>query len=205
MFENLESEKNGLADGICMKYHLIPKNLQSCSSALVLCCLLIACLSIEPAVAQITADLVADESKESSWKIPDLAVLPPDWWSQFNSGSEQERHQRVERALLALDQRTSGLIGTDLITAQDSIGNLKSLFELLELARQGPVDQKFDPPLAKEAYSPEDLFKLRAHRRELEFYAAQVNLQVEQNARNIELLLDRRDKLVAQYNTANRE
>ena len=158
-----------------------------------------------PVYAQALPDPLAVEPAEVSWQPPDVASLPSDWWSQFETVSPQIASQRVGRFLAALEQRTAGLSGDELVIAQNRIANLKSLFELLALARQGSLGQSFVPPLSQETYFLEDVLSLRAQWRELAISTGQVGLQVEQTERQVTLLQARSDKLLREYNAAELE
>ena len=166
-------------------------------------CLLVTSFIGFPVAAQSVVEADVAEPNESVWQAPDIAVLPSDWWSQFETVLPQVANLRISRFLVSLEKRIRGLDGDELITAEDGLDNLKSLFELLALARQGPLDQPFDPPLAKEVYLLDDVLNLSRQTRELAVKAAQVSLQIEQTERQINLLQERRDKLLRQYADAD--
>ena len=168
-------------------------------------CLLATCLFAVPVSAQLLTTPAAVESAETNWQPPDLTALPSDWWLQFETASAQVADLRVTRFLAILEQRVNGLDGDELITAQNGISNLKGLFELLAVVRQGPLVRPFDPPLAKESYFLDDVLNLRAQWRELVVNTAQVGLQIEQTQSRITLLEERRGKLNRQYDTAQPE
>ncbi len=168
-------------------------------------CLLAAQLFATPLEAQLLPETKIPVAAEADWKAPDLAELPSDWWSQLQDASPEIAGKRVSQFLDALEQRIKGLEGADLIAAQNGLAYIRSQFELLALARQGPVDPRFEPPLAKETYFLDELLNLRARSRELETSATQVELQIEQAERKTRLLLDRRDKLVRDYTSLNPE
>ncbi|MGA9575690.1 MAG: mechanosensitive ion channel domain-containing protein [Lysobacterales bacterium] len=142
---------------------------------------------------------------ETPWEAPDLADLPTDWWAQLEDTSPEVVDKRVKQFLSVMEQRITGLEGIDIITAQNGLAYIKSQFELLALAKQGPVEQRFEPPLAKETYFLDELLNLRARWRELETNATQVELQIEQSERKIRLLQDRRDKLIREYTATSPE
>lgn len=158
-----------------------------------------------PAEAQLLAQPKAAEPAEENWKAPDLAELPSDWWTQLLDDTGAVPDERLNKFLDALEQRTQGLDGNELITAQNGLAYIKSQFELLALARQGPIDQRFDPPPAKKSYFLDDLLGLRAKLRELASNATQVELQIEQSERRVNLIQDRRDKLLRDYAATNPE
>ena len=83
--------------------------------------LLAAYLASSPATAQVLADPKATETNEKSWQAPDLAALPADWWSAFTGVSAEITSQRVSEFLDSLGQRTKGLDGDELITAQNGL------------------------------------------------------------------------------------
>jgi len=168
-------------------------------------CLLISSLTAVSAAAQTIVDPLKVETAESTWQAPDLAELPSDWWSRLNAGSNEEIDQRFSTFLVALEHRVAGLVGDELITAQNGITHLKSGFELLALARQGSINNEFDPPLAKDTYFLDDVLALRAQARKLEIQAAQFGLQIDQAQSQIKLLQERRDKLRSEYGSQNSE
>ena len=184
-----------------MKHKLLNKNWQLKLPVFTAWCLLVTYLMVVPVpvTAQLPVDKLNAEPAESSWQAPDLTALPSNWLSQLKADSTELTNQRVSLFLAALEQRTKGLEGDELITAQNGIANLKSQFDLLALARLGPLDHLFDPPLAKESYFLDDVLSLRAQWRELAAGTAQVNLQIEQTVRQTSLLRERRDKLLRQY------
>jgi len=167
--------------------------------------LLVTYLTSIPATAQILPKPKAAEITEESWQAPDLAALPSDWWSAFAGESAEPTSQRVSKFLDALEQRTKGLDGDELIAAKNGLAYIKSQFELLALARQGPLDQRYDPPLAKETYFIDELLNIRSQWRVLANSATQVELQIEQSQRKTSLLQDRRDKLLREYSSTKPE
>ena len=96
--------------------------------------LLATCLVTVSAEAQTLTQPAATETAEESWQAPDLAELPTDWWSQLADDSGEIPDQRFSRFINALDQRTKGLGGNELVAAQNGLAYIKSQFELLELA-----------------------------------------------------------------------
>ena len=162
-------------------------------------CLFLGCLTSGPALAQLLPVPKAAEPAEESWQAPDLAALPSDWWTKLESDKPGVTSQRVVQFLEAMDQRTRGLGGDERVTAQNGLAYINSQFELLALARQSPLYQSFDPPLAKETYSLDELLNLRSQWRSLAASAIQVELQIEQSERKYGLIQDRRDKLLREY------
>ena len=188
-----------------MKHKTITKNRPIFLPVFTVLCLLISSLMTVSTAAQTIVDSLKVETVESTWQAPDLAELPSDWWSRLNAGSNEEINQRFSIFLVVLEQRVAGLVGDELITAKNGITHLKSGFELLALARQGPSLHEFEPPLAKDSYFFDDVLALRAQGRELEVQAAQLGLQIEQSESQIRLLEERRDKLFNEYGSANPE
>jgi len=162
-------------------------------------CLLAACFFAAPVTAQLLNEAKVTPPVEQPWQAPDLAELPSDWWAQLQDAAPDVVNERVSQFLDTMEQRAKGLEGADLIAAQNGLAYIKSQFELLALARQGPVDQPFEPPLAKQSYTLDELLNLRARWRELATNATQVQLQIEQSERKTRLLQDRRDKLIRDY------
>jgi len=184
------------------------KNTRNCRYRLLLFtawCVLAAYLTAAPAAAQLLPEHKTSASTAETWQAPDLAVLPADWWSQFADASGGFTNQRVEQFIGAMEQRTKGLDGDELIAAQAVIDYTKSQFELLALAKQGPLDPGFVPPLAKETYFLDELLDLRSQWRSLASSATQVDLQIEQLERKTRIVQDRRDKLLRDYASTNPE
>ena len=167
--------------------------------------LLVAYLATIPVSAQILSGPKAVETTEQTWQAPDLAALPSDWWLTLKGASAEITNQRISEFLDALEQRTKGLSGNELVSAQNGLEYIKSQFELLALARQGSLDQRYDPPLAKETYFIDELLDLRAQWRALATDATQVGLQIDQSQRKASLLQDRRDKLLREYSSTDPE
>jgi small-conductance mechanosensitive channel len=170
----------------------------------VLCLLLSSLFFVTASAQSLTEKFVADPVEEV-WKAPDLADLPGDWWARFNTGSADQINTRFDKFLATIEQRISGLVGDELVTAQNEIAQLKSSYELLTLARQGPGDTEFDQPLTKETYFLDDVLELRAQGRVLETRAARLELQIEQTDIQITLLQERRDKLISRYEAEDPE
>jgi len=162
-------------------------------------------LTAVPATAQLIAGPKAAETNEEAWEAPDLAALPSDWWSALEDVPAKLTSQRVDEFLDALGQRTKGLDGDELVTAQNGLAYIRSQFELLALARQGPLDQRYDPPLAKKTYFIDELLNLRSQWRALVTSATQVELEIEQSQRKTSLLQDRRDKILRDYSSTDPE
>jgi len=157
--------------------------------------------TLAPAISwsQSIVDLKVDEATAAVWQPPDVVALPPDWWSQFETLPADEANTRASQFLQAVEERSKSLGEEDLVNAQNSIVNLRSLFELLAVARQGPQEDHFDPIPAREEYSLDDFLRLRARGRELARRTSQLNLELEQTTSQFQLLQERRDKLVRQY------
>jgi small-conductance mechanosensitive channel len=158
-----------------------------------------------PAEAQVLAQPKATESSEESWQPPDLAELPSDWWTQLVDDDGVVPGQRFNPFLGALEQRIQALGGNELVTAQNGVDYIRSQMELLALTEQGPLDQQFTPPLAKESYFLDELLSLRGQLRKLAASTTQLELQIEQSERRISLLQNRRDKLLREYLSTNPE
>jgi len=167
---------------------------------------LLFCLLPALAWPQSIIDLKPEEKKpEIPWQAPDLVTLPSDWWSQFESVSGEEANHRVSQFLQSMEERVKSLGDEDRVTAQNSIVNLKSLFELLAVARQGPTEDQFKPIPARETYTLADFLSLRAQERELTKKISDINLQLEQTQSQFQFLQERRDKLVRQYDLTDPE
>lgn len=162
-------------------------------------------LAANPASAQILADPKAKEATEDTWRAPDLTTLSADWWPKLAADSDELTTKRIAQLLDAMEQRVKGLDGEELVTAQNSLAYINSQFELLGLARQGPVDQGFEPPLAKENYSLDELLDLRSQWRALASSTTQLGLQIEQSDRKAKLIQDRRDKVLREYASIDSE
>jgi len=162
-------------------------------------------LATMPVSAQILANPNAAETTEQSWQAPDLAALPSDWWLTLKGASDEITNQRISEFLDALEQRTKGLSGNELASAQNGLEYIDSQFELLALTRQGPLDQRYDPPLAKDTYFIDELLNLRSQWRAQATKATQVGLEIEQSQRKTSLLQDRRDKLLRDYSSTDPE
>ncbi len=170
--------------------------------AVCLAVLLALALCMLPAHAQLSKDTAPPESSESAptWQPPDLANLPVDWWKTFETLSPDIANQRLKAFLAAIEDRIKGLGPDDLVTAHNSLANLKNLVELLDVAAQGPSGTQFEPVLSKESYSLDELLALRAQWRGLEKQVAQINLEMDQTRRQVELLRQRRDGMLRVYN-----
>lgn len=188
-----------------MRYLSLTKRRQLRYLALIAWLLLMGCLTAIPVGAQLLPKSKTPAPTEGTWKTPDLAALPSDWWSQLNNGSSEVVEQRVTVFIAELERRVSGLVGEELSTANSSISQLENGFVMLALARQGPAKQPFDPPLSKDVYFLADLMDLRAQQRKLETQGRQVNLQIEQSNNQISLLQVRRDKMISDYSSQNPE
>ena len=188
-----------------MRHLSLTKSWQFRHMVFITTCLLMGCLTTFSVTAQVDAEPTTSASEKDSWRAPDLALLPPDWWSQLNMGSTEVVNQRVTVFLGELEQRVDGLVGEELSTARNSLSQLGNGLELLALVRKSPPEQQFDPPLSKDTYFLDDLLIMRAAVRKLEVQATQVKLQSEQAESQIRLLEGRRDKLINEYNSGSPE
>ena len=152
--------------------------------------------SVVPTIKEETAD---------NWRPPDIIDLPAEWWSNLNTDSAQISTDRMNQFLQALDARVNALAGEDLLTAQNSLNSVKTQFELLTVARQGPQAEQFEPVPARETYELDDLLELRARWRNLTQTEARIKLQIEQAESQFRRLQERRDNLLRQYNAADPE
>ena len=162
-------------------------------------CLLATCLTALPVAAQILPAPKSSETAEVKWQPPDLANMSVDWWPKLVAQSDEVTTKRTSQLIEAIEQRVRGLDGEELVVAQNSLAFIRSQLELLALARKGPVDQDFEPPLAKESYSLDELLDLRAQWRALAVSTTQLTLQIEQSDRKARLIQDRRDKTLREY------
>ena len=160
---------------------------------------LVPCVLQAQAQAQAIIDLAKGEETPVAAQGLDLKALPSDWWAQFDGVAWQVVSDRANQFVRSMEQSIQGLSGEDFTTAQSGIANVKSLFELLEVAKQGPQEDHFDPVPASETYYLKDFLTLRARARDLAKREAQVSLQIEQTESQFELLQERRDKLLRQY------
>lgn len=168
-------------------------------------CLLATCLTALPVAAQILPVPKSSETAEVKWQAPDLANMTVDWWPKLAADSDEETAQRTSQLLESMEQRVRGLDGEELLSAQNSLAFIRSQLELLALARKGPVDQDFEPPLAKENYSIDELLDLRSQWRALASSTTQFTLQIEQSDRRARLIQDRRDKVLREYDAMDSE
>lgn len=162
-------------------------------------------LATSPVSAQVLVGPNAEQTTEDSWQAPDLAALPADWWPKLAADSDEVTDERISKLIEAMEQRVRGLDGEELVAAQNSLVFIRSQLELLALARKGPVDQGYEPPLAKEAYTLDELLDLRSQWRALSSSATQLTLQIEQSDRRARLIQDRRDKALRDYASINPE
>lgn len=195
----------GLVNGYLMENKKVVKNWPVFFYTLAVSCLLSFFLAATPVIAQTLTDKFVVETKNEAWKPPDITDLSADWWTRLNAGSPEEISNRFDSLISAIEQRVSGLVGDELVTAQNGIAHLKSGFDLLVLARQGPTGQKYEPPLTKDSYFLDDVLSLRARARELESQATTLELEIEQSQSQIKLLQERRDKLISEYGSQNVE
>jgi small-conductance mechanosensitive channel len=168
-------------------------------------CAALVILVVSPASAQLIPELTAEKSTQNAWQAPDLAALPSNWWSEFTTDEGQLESQRANQFITAIQQRTMGLSGAELSTAENGVSKLKSLLELLALAKNEPVEHHFNPPLVQEKYFLDDVLDLRDQWRDLEAVAAQVQLQTDQIETQTRLIQTRRDKLLRQYSSSSPE
>jgi len=163
--------------------------------------LLVLALAAPPVHAQLPLEKPAQETSTPTptWQPPDLANLPVDWWKTFETLSPDIANQRLRAFLAAIEEKIKGLGPDDLVTAHNSLANLKNLVELLDVAAQGPAGSQFEPVLSKETYGLDELLGLRAQWRGLEKQIAQINLEMDQKRRQVELLRQRRDSLLRVY------
>jgi len=172
---------------------------------LVALALLAVCLLPAASLAQGVVDLQPEVKPQAEWKPPDLTALPADWWSQIQGTAGQPTGERIGQFLKSMDERTKSLGDEARVTAQNSLANVRSLFDLLAVAKQGPQEDKFEPVPARESYFLTDFFSLRAQERELAKKHSQINLQIEQTESQFKLLQERRDKLARQYDATDAE
>lgn len=138
-------------------------------------------------------------AQTAAWQPPEIAALTSEWWSLLYGNNNLLDSERVQRFLQFTLEQSQSLGGEDLVTAQSSIVNLKSLFELLAVAQSSKQETSFKPVPSLETYALGDLLRLRARSRELAKQKAEINLQVEQTESQFNLLQDRRDNLSRQY------
>jgi hypothetical protein len=181
--------------------HRAPRHLAA------LLCLLAWGMALLPitALAQNIPGLVAASTAEDTWKPPDITALSTAWWTNFTAGPEESFNQRTRLLVQSLEERSKSLGPDDQVAAQAGIANLKSLFELLAVARAGALEEQFAPVPAREAYSLGEFLQLRHQGRELASRKAQVDLQIEQTQSQLILQKEQRDNLLRRYQAADVE
>ena len=157
------------------------------------------------ALAQNIPGIATTTAPEVTWKTPDITALSPAWWTNFIAGPEASFDARTRLLVQSLVERSKSLGPEDQAIAQASIANLKSLFELLAVARSGALEEQFAPVPARDTYSLGDFLQLRHQGREDANRQAQVNLQIEQTQSQLVLQKERRDNLLRQYKAADAE
>jgi small-conductance mechanosensitive channel len=140
---------------------------------------------------------------EPEWRPPDLAELPADWWLRLESGAAPEFDNRFERLHAALGEAVGRLDGEQLVSGQALLQSIRTQFELLRLARTGEAAEAFEPVPVRDAYALDAFLALRHELTELEHRQRVPALRIEELRHQAELVRDRRDSLLLQYQAAD--
>lgn len=166
-----------------------------------------ACLQVPAAFAQLPLPQAqsSQETDESTWQPPELVDLPLEWWTQFDVVSPVVGQSRFDRLLANISDRIRGLDAENLVAAQTGLSNLENLVRLLYVPDQSGDTSRFEPVLTQQEYTLDDVLAMQAQWRSLNKEFSQVNLQVSQTQRQLELLRQRRDSVLRQYQASARE
>jgi potassium efflux system protein len=159
------------------------------------------CLFVLPVHAQESPETDSTDETRVSWQPPEIAELPADWWTKFDTVSADVSNDRLNIFMQVLAERIQALDSENLVTARNSLANLQSLVNLLEVAGQSVSDDQFEPIAANEQYSIDEELTLRRQWRTLEKLRLQLSLEIEQINRQVALLIERRDRLSREYSS----
>jgi len=164
------------------------------------------CVFATPVAAQLTLPQThTAEQPEAEWQPPPVAALPPNWFELLSDESGAIDKDRFERFLATIRERVSGLDADNLVTAQNSLTNLENLYELLVVATQFEAPETFPPVPTQDEYGLADVLALQAQLRDLQREDESLRLQTAQTQRQLELLRERRDSLLREYEAAVQE
>jgi small-conductance mechanosensitive channel len=162
-----------------------------------------ACLMSASTAAQLTLPKTPQaETPASEWQPPSLADLPLDWWKGLTSESGNLDDERYKRFLASMKERVNGLDADNLVAAQNGLASVENLHDLLVVQHQAGAPEEFAPVSTQDVYHLDDVLALQAQWRDLQRDAETARLQAGQSQRQLELLQDRRDSLLQDYQTA---
>lgn len=138
------------------------------------------------------------EPEPATWQPPNVTSLPQDWWSQFETIQPEIAKTRLDRFVASIETRLQGLAPDNLVTARNSLENLRTLVELLSVSGQAAADD-FKPVPTQASYTLDDILLLQEQLRELEKERSQLALQITQTERQVGILRARRESIRQQY------
>lgn len=133
------------------------------------------------------------------WHSPDPAALPTDWWPQFVDANDQVVDARFDRLHASLREAVGQMDGEQLVAGRSLLQAIQTQFELLRLARTDPVFETFSPVAARDSYSLDQFLELTDHARDLRDQQRIPQLRIEELQHQADLLLQRQDNLLRQY------
>jgi len=163
--------------------------------------LAVLCLFAQVSFAQDKPEPQAQE--EATWQAPNLARLPPDWWQLFDSPDQATFEKRVGLFMQAATTAVQGLSGSDLVTGENLLRNMRGQFDLLQVARQAPKPEPFASIPTQNEYTLDELLVLRGQWRDLLKTQKNAELRMEELESEAAMLQTRRDSLLRKYSAAD--
>lgn len=143
-------------------------------------------------------------TEQAEWAPPELADLPPGWWLQFQNDPGAPAAERFESLYESLLDAVGRLDGENLVAGQDLLQSIRTQFGLLQVVRSDTGEARFEEVPVREAYTLDEFFKLRHDKAELEDRLRIPNLRIGELQQQADIVQDRRDSLLLQYQQTDR-
>ena len=139
------------------------------------------------------------ETVAPSWVAPEIIELPVDWWPDFITENTEVFRIRADLLITSVSGYVSGLDADNLVAAQTGVNTLRTNIDnALTLQGTSPALQ-LDALPTLDSYSMLQLLDLRKRWRDGDNQLKTLQLEQEQFSRQLSLLEQRRDLILAQY------
>lgn len=138
-----------------------------------------------------------------AWVAPDIVALPTGWWPNFITENTDVFRIRADLLIASLNEYVSGLDADNLVAAQTGVNTLRTNLDTALTLQGVPLTQQIDALPILESYSLQQLIDLRKLWRDADSQLKILQLEQQQLSRQRKLLEQRRDLVLAEYDSTN--
>jgi len=156
-------------------------------------------LLLQPVLGWSQETVPVDKTAEPSWRAPDIAALPVDWWADFFTEDTEVLSNRAELLTGRVDEYISSLDADNLVSAQTGANTLRASLDAVLSVQSMPVKLQTGALPTYDSFSMQQFLDLRKLGRDGRVQLKALELEQQQLSGQLELLEQRRDPTLAQY------